>query len=67
MRGGGRGLTVPGNHNNLHLVLLISVYRVLGGALRELEEAPYTVLAEHMGWEERESIQQSHSFASAEY
>jgi hypothetical protein len=27
---------------------------VVGGAVRELEEAPYTVLAEHEGWEERE-------------
>jgi len=26
---------------------------VVGGAVRELEEAPYTVLAEHEGWEER--------------
>jgi len=35
-------------------VLLVSVYRVVSGAVRELEEAPYTVLAEHEGWEERE-------------
>jgi hypothetical protein len=34
-------------------VLLVSVYRVVSGAVRELEEAPYTVLAEHEGWEER--------------
>ncbi len=34
-------------------VLLVSVYRVVSGAVRELEEAAYTVLAEHEGWEER--------------
>jgi hypothetical protein len=50
MRSGGRGLTVPSKHNNLHLVLLVSVYRVVGEAVRELEEAPYTVLAEHEEW-----------------
>ncbi len=32
---------------------LVSVYRVVGGAVRELEEAPYTVLAEHEEWGER--------------
>jgi hypothetical protein len=34
-------------------VLLVSVYRVVGGAVRELEEALYTVLAENEGCEEK--------------
>ncbi len=34
-------------------VLLVSVCRVVGGAVRELEEALYTVLAEHEEWEEK--------------
>jgi hypothetical protein len=34
-------------------VLLVSVYRVVGGAVRQLEKAPYTVSAEHEEWGER--------------
>ena len=30
------------------------IIRLVAGAVRELEEAPYTVVAEHEGWEERD-------------
>jgi hypothetical protein len=49
----GRGLTVPGNHTNLHM-LNISICSEGVWVAKELEEDPYTVLAEHKGWEEED-------------
>jgi hypothetical protein len=41
----------------MHIAFAIEIFffpSAVDGAVRDIEEAPYTVLAEHEGWEERE-------------